>query len=133
MAAPFTRTKGLPPRIRNPQSEFRNSVSSFRGDVAAARLDGELALRLLDGGRDFQTELAHGAVPFFVRRGEAHAVARAQVLDEFGERAVEVFRLVVEDFAARLVGEVVDSERADLEGFRYPSRRHHHALLPALA
>src|SRR5437764_9759999 len=85
------------------------SVSALRRDVAAARLDGELALRLLDRGRDFQTELAHGAVPFFVRRGEAHAVARAQVLDEFGERCVEVFRLVVQDFAAGLVGEVVDT------------------------
>src|SRR5438067_11799384 len=105
--------------------------SSFRSDVAAARLDGELALRLLDGGRDFRTGLAHGAVPFFVRRGEAHAVAGAQVLDEFGERAVEVLRLVVEDFAAGLVCEVVDSERADLEYFRYPCGRPHHATLHA--
>jgi len=38
MAAPFTRTKGLPPRIRNPQSEFRNRpASAFTATLTAVR------------------------------------------------------------------------------------------------
>src|SRR2546423_596640 len=103
-----------------------------RSDVAAARLDGELALRLLDGGRDLELELAHRAVALTVRRDEAHAVARAQVLDERVEGSVEVFGLVVEDFAARLVGEAFDAERADVEYAAHRGRRTHDAVLHAL-
>src|SRR5947209_8508655 len=108
------------------------SSSTLRRDVAAPGLDGEFALRLLDRRRDFQTELSHRAVALFVRRDEAHAVARAKVFDERVESSVEVLRLVVEDFAARLVGEVVDAERARLEYSSDARRCPHDAVLHAL-
>src|ERR1044072_7822748 len=106
--------------------------STSRSDVGAPGLDGELALRLLDGGRDFEAQLARGAVVVAVGRDVAHLVARAQVFDERVESLVQILWLVVEDFAARLFGEVVDAERADLEDLRDAGHRPHHAALHAL-
>src|SRR5690349_5244449 len=77
---------------------------TFRSDVAAARLDGELAVGLLGGGLERELELADGAVVLAVRRDEGELVARAEVLDQRDEGAVEGFWLVVEYFAGGLVG-----------------------------
>src|ERR1044071_10048254 len=111
-----------------PTSSFTlqpSSLTSLR-DVCAAGLDGEVALGLLGGGRNLEAQLAHRAVVLAVRGDVAHLVARAQVLYERVEGLIQILGLVVEDFAARLFGEVVDAERAHVEDLRDARHPPHH-------